>query len=223
MLFAAAATTGKTGDGAVWSGLRRAGVSLGPLVSLGVLVCAGLAANAFSHFVVDGLLVTFYHKRRELKPPEKLTAEIDKLPTTDDLKIKLKWTVIHGTSKIISVKYPIVRWFAIAAILNTLFSLTGYLGEFHRFFELTSHFKLQYLLVGWCASIFFAIARSKKLWLLVSACCIIINLVEILPRYLPGPALSSETPRQQVRILHSNVLTAKCRKRGFYALQQIIN
>jgi len=55
MLFAAAAATGKTGDDAVWSGLRRAGVSLGPLVSLGVLVCAGLAANAFSHFVVDGL------------------------------------------------------------------------------------------------------------------------------------------------------------------------
>lgn len=213
ILFIATAVSGKTGDDAVWSGLRKVGVSFGPLVSLGVLVLVGLAASAFSHFAIDGLLIRYYQKRRELEAQEKLLAQINKLPITADLKIKLKWTVIHG-SKVISVKHVILRFFIIVTILDALFSMfsiAGHLGQFHRVFELSSHFKVQYLLVGLCALIFFALARSKKLWLLVSAFCVFINLVEILPWYWPQPAFASETTKQQVRILHSNVLTSNRR------------
>ncbi|MEG4445127.1 endonuclease/exonuclease/phosphatase family protein [Microcoleus sp. AT9_B5] len=208
MLFIAIAATGKTGDAAVWSGLVKVGGSFGMLVGLGVLVFVGFVANYFSYFLVDSLLVRFYQKRRELEQPEQLVIEIDKLPITNDLKIKLKWAVMHSiTNKSLSLKHIILKWFMLAAIVNALFSITGYLGEFNLVFELTSHFKLQYLLAGLSIFIFFALVRSKKIWLLVSAFCIIINLAEIVPWYFPDPAFAEATPGQNLRILHSNVLT----------------
>lgn len=212
MLLIARVATGKTGDAATWSALRKVGGSFGMLIGLGVLVFVGFVANYFSYFVVDSLLVRFYQKRRELEQPEQLVIEIDKLPITNDLKIKLKWAVLHSSNhKIISLKHVILKWFIIAAIVDALLSIAGYLGEFNLLLELNSHFKLQYLLVGFSTLIFFALARSKKLWLLVSAFCIIINLAEIVPWYFPAPAFAGATPGQHLRILHSNVLTSNRR------------
>lgn len=212
MLFIAIVATGKTGDAAVWSGLVKVGGSFGMLIGLGVLVFVGFVANYFSYFVVDSLLVRFYQKRRELEPPEQLVTEIDKLLITNDLKIKLKWAVMHSiTNKSLSLKHVILKWFIIAATVNAVLSIVGYLGEFNIFFELSSHFKLQYLLVGFSTFIFFALVRSKKIWLLVSAFCLIINLAEIVPWYFPAPAVAGTTPGHNLRILHSNVLRANRR------------
>jgi endonuclease/exonuclease/phosphatase (EEP) superfamily protein YafD len=208
MLFIGIAATGKTGDAATFSGLRKVGGSFGMLSGLGVLVFAGLVANYFSYFVVDTLLVRFYQKRRVLEQPEQLVIEIDKLPITNNLKIKLKWAVLHSEkNKVISIKHVILKWFVLAAIVDTVLSIAGYLGQINLFFELSSHFKLQYLLVGLSTFIFFALVRSKKLWLLVSGFCIIINLAEIVPWYFPAAAFAGATPGQHLRILHSNVLT----------------
>jgi endonuclease/exonuclease/phosphatase (EEP) superfamily protein YafD len=212
MLFIAIVATGKTGDAAVWSGLVKVGGFFGMPIGLGVLVFVGFVANYFSYLVVDSLLVRFYQKRRELEPPEELVRKIDKLPITNDLKIKLKWAVMHSSNnKNIRWKHLILKWFIIAATVNALFSIVGYLGKFNIFFELSSHFKLQYLLVGFSTFIFFALMRSKKIWLLVSAFCIIINLAEIVPWYFPAPALAGATPGQNLRILHSNVLRSNRR------------
>ncbi|MBD1815516.1 endonuclease/exonuclease/phosphatase family protein [Microcoleus vaginatus DQ-U2] len=212
MLFIAIVATGKTGDAAVWSGLVKVGGSFGMLIGLGVLVFVGFVANYFSYFVVDSLLVRFYQKRRELEQPEQLVIEIDKLPISNDLKIKLKWAVMHSmTNKSLSLKHVILKWFIIAATVNAVLSIVGYLGEFNIFFELSSHFKLQYLLVGFSTFIFFALVRSKKIWWLVSAFCIIINLAEILPWYFPAPAFAGATPAHNLRILHSNVLRSNRR------------
>jgi endonuclease/exonuclease/phosphatase (EEP) superfamily protein YafD len=212
MLFIAIVATGKTGDAAVWSGLVKVGGPFGMPIGLGVLVFVGFVANYFSYLVVDSWLVRFYQKRRELEPPEQLVREIDKLPITNDLKIKLKWAVMHSSNnKNISWKHVILKGFIIAATVNTLFSIVGYLGNFNIFFELSSHFKLQYLLVGFSTFIFFALVRSKKRWLLAIAFCIIINLAEIVPWYFPAPAWAGATPGQNLRILHSNVLTSNRR------------
>jgi hypothetical protein len=157
MLFIAILATGKTGDAAVFSGLVKVGGSFGMLIGLGVLVLAGFVANSFSYFVVDSLLLRFYQKRRELEQPEQLVIEIDKLLITNDLKIKLKWAVMHSIpNKNLSLKHVILKWFIIAATVNAVLSIVGYLGEFNIFFELSSHFKLQYLLVGFSTFIFFA-------------------------------------------------------------------
>lgn len=211
MLLIARVATGKTGDAATWSALRKVGGSFGMLIGLGVLVFVGFVANYFSYFVVDSLLVRFYQKRRELEQPEQLVIEVDKLPITNDLKIKLKWALLHSNNQIISLKHVILKWFMLAAIVNALLSITGYLGEFNLFFELSSHFKLQYLLAGLPIFIFFALVRSKKIWLLVSGFCIIINLAEIVPWYFPAPAFAGATPGQPLRILHSNVLRSNRR------------
>jgi endonuclease/exonuclease/phosphatase (EEP) superfamily protein YafD len=212
ILFIAMKATGKTGEAAAWSGLLKVSASLSIPISLGVLVFLGFVANYFSYFVVDSLLVRFYQKRRELEQPEQLVREIDKFPITNDLKIKLKWTVIHGSHhKILNLKHVILKWFIIAAMVNPLLSTAGYLGEFNLLFELNSHFKLQYLLVGFSTLIFFALVRAKKIWLLVSAFCIIINLAEIVPWYFPAPAFAGANPGQHLRILHSNVLTGNRR------------
>lgn len=219
MLFIGIAATGKTGDAATFSGLRKVGGSFGMLSGLGVLVFAGFVANYFSYFVVDTLLVRFYQKRRVLEQPEQLVREIDKLPITNDLKIKLKWAVLHGDqNKVISLKHVILKWFVLAAIVDAVLSIAGYLGEINLIFELSSHFKLQYLLVGLSTLIFFALVRSKKIWLLVSGFCIVINLAEIVPWYFPAPAFAGTTPGQQLRILHSNVLTNNRRYSGVISL-----
>lgn len=212
MLFIAIVATGKTGDWAVWSGMVKVGGPFGMPIGLGVLIFVGFVANSISYLVVDSLLVRFYQKQRELEPPEQLVRKIDKLPITNDLKIKLKWAVMHSSNnENISWKHVILKWFIIAATVNALFSIVGYLGKFNIFFELSSHFKLQYLLVGFSTFIFFALVRSKKRWLLVSAFCIIINLAEIVPWYFPAPAFAGATPGQNLRILHSNVLTSNRR------------
>src|SRR4028118_1794890 len=195
MLFIAIVATGKTGEAAVWSGLVKVGGFFGMPIGLAVLVFVGFVANYFSYLVVDNGLVRFYQKRRELEPPEQLVIEIDKLPITNDLKIKLKWAVMHSIpNKNLSWKHVILKLFIIAATVSTLFSIVGYLGNFNIFFELSSHFKLQYVLVGFSTFIFFALLRSKKRWLLVSAFCIIINLAEIVPWYFPAPALAGAHP-----------------------------
>ncbi|MEG4108548.1 endonuclease/exonuclease/phosphatase family protein [Microcoleus sp. S13_C5] len=211
MLLIARVATGKTGDAATWSALRKVGGSFGMLIGLGVLVFVGFVANYSSYFVVDSLLVRLYQKRRVLEQPEQLVTEIDKLPITNDLKIKLKWTVLHSNNQIISLKHVILKGFILAAIVNAILSVTGYLGEFNLFFELSSHFKLQYLLAGLSIFIFFALVRSKKTWLLVSAFCIILNLAEIVPWYFPAPAFAGVTPAHNLRIFHSNVLTSNRR------------
>ena len=95
--------------------------------------------------------------------------------------------------------------FILGTILLILLSLAGYLGEFNRYLELTSHFKLQYLIVSFCLFFFF-VMRRQKLGLILSLVCLIINLVEIVPWYLPqSPAIASETDGQKLRVFQSNI------------------
>lgn len=97
------------------------------------------------------------------------------------------------------IKDWIDRLFILLALTVTLLSLTGYLGEWPRYLEATSHFKVQYLLAGLCAFFFFAISRRKFLWLAVSAFCILLNLAEIVPWYMP-PYVNAGESSEQVRI-----------------------
>lgn len=98
----------------------------------------------------------------------------------------------------------LVRIFMLITVVTSLFSLTGYLAECHQVFELTSHFKLQYLLVS-CCTFFFFLLKRPKIWVLVSLCCLSINLGAIGPWYWPQGEVSA-TPH--IRILESNVLAS---------------
>ena len=96
-----------------------------------------------------------------------------------------------------------MRAFIVITVFTGLFSLLGYLAELHPLFELTVHFKLQYLTVSCCALLFFLFKR-EKIWALVSLFCLSINMAVILPWYWPQrQALTTA----DIRILELNLLT----------------
>ncbi|HEY9615557.1 MAG TPA: endonuclease/exonuclease/phosphatase family protein [Microcoleaceae cyanobacterium] len=97
--------------------------------------------------------------------------------------------------------------FSLCLLLASVCSVTGYLGRWHQLFDLTAHFKLQYCLVGVASLIFFGWRRRSRWkwhWLILSLCCLAINLVEILPWYIPASAIASQ-PTTPLRLLLFNV------------------
>jgi endonuclease/exonuclease/phosphatase (EEP) superfamily protein YafD len=95
--------------------------------------------------------------------------------------------------------------FVIVTALLTLLSLAGYFGLFNRYLELTSHFKLQYLIISFCPFFFFFL-RRHSLGLGISLFCLLINLYEIAPWYLPESfGTSNNVQGQRIRVLQANV------------------
>ncbi|MFB2935009.1 endonuclease/exonuclease/phosphatase family protein [Aerosakkonemataceae cyanobacterium BLCC-F154] len=95
--------------------------------------------------------------------------------------------------------------FILVTILITLLTITGHLGKFNYILDMTAHFKVQYLIVGFCPFFFFLLTRNK-LWWIISLSCIFLNLMEVVPWYLPPAAIAQETKSGQLRVLISNVL-----------------
>ena len=95
--------------------------------------------------------------------------------------------------------------FIIGTVLLTLLSLAGYFGFFHKYLELTSHFKLQYLVISFCPFFFFLLKRH--IWVFnLSLFCLLLNLYQIAPWYFPQVlASSSEIQGQKIRVLQSNI------------------
>ena len=95
--------------------------------------------------------------------------------------------------------------FLLVTALLTLVSLAGYFGLFNNYLELTSHFKLQYLLVSFCPFFFFLL-RRHSLGLGLSLFCLLINLYNIAPWYLPQSfGSTNDIQGQKIRILQSNI------------------
>src|ERR1044071_5437591 len=67
-------------------------------------------------------------------------------------------------------------------IYLALFSCIGYFGAWHRYLELTSHFRLQYF-VGSC--VFAALFTALRTWRWAAAglLCVFLNGVSIIPWY----------------------------------------
>jgi endonuclease/exonuclease/phosphatase (EEP) superfamily protein YafD len=86
-----------------------------------------------------------------------------------------------------------------------LLSLAGYLGAWHQYLELTSHFKVQYFWLSMVGSlIFLQLHRTwRNPWVLISLFCIGLNGSALLPWYWPQPKPSG----QPLRAIVVNVLT----------------
>lgn len=202
----------RSGNTLVWNSLHRLGSPFNMKAGLLVLVAIGLLANFLSYYLVDELIIRWYLHKRKSASLEQLVSETKTLPITEDLKIKLNWALTENRSfhsVNFSRQIPLLfRGLAISAALGTV---GGYFGEVHQFLELMVHFKVQYLLIGLSAGIFFILTRHKKLWLLVSAFCVLINLVEVAHWYWPGAAIATEMNGKPLRVLLSNVLTGNRR------------
>lgn len=96
---------------------------------------------------------------------------------------------------------------AFGLALVTLLSLAGSFGHIYWLFDLTAHFKLQYLVVSSSAFLCLWFWRTCLwgAWLInLSLFCLILNLVDVVPWYLPQPTVFK--PAVELRLLHSNVL-----------------
>lgn len=112
--------------------------------------------------------------------------------------------LIDGVS-ILNLKRLIDGVFILVTVLLILISLAGYLGEFNQYLELTSHFKLQYLIVSFCPFFFFLL-RRQQLGLSLSLFCLLFNLLDVAPWYLPQSFInSSQIQGQKIRVLQSNI------------------
>jgi endonuclease/exonuclease/phosphatase (EEP) superfamily protein YafD len=84
------------------------------------------------------------------------------------------------------------------------FSLAEYLSSWHRYFEFTTGYKLQFLLMGLCSLTYFLLTR-RKLGIVLSWFCILINLAEVVPWYVGRSGIAFDN-YQPLTALSYNVL-----------------
>ncbi|MBC6422903.1 MAG: endonuclease/exonuclease/phosphatase family protein [Hormoscilla sp. SP12CHS1] len=100
-------------------------------------------------------------------------------------------------------------------LASTILTITGCLGQVHRYFELTSHFKVKYLIINFIVLILLLVARRKS-WLFVCLFCLTINGFEVLPWY--GVNIANKTSEVHLKILLANVHTKNQRYSEFISL-----
>jgi endonuclease/exonuclease/phosphatase (EEP) superfamily protein YafD len=95
------------------------------------------------------------------------------------------------------------RYLSIAGLLATLtLSLIGYLGTWQRYFELASHFKVQYLAVAVIFSILILALKAWR-WSLVALICVVLNAAVVIPWFYP--LSRRDQPAKDLRLLLANV------------------
>lgn len=93
--------------------------------------------------------------------------------------------------------------------LSVFFTFTGFFSQYGLFFDLTSHFRLQYLIIQIICVIGFFVWQQRR-----RSCAIafvaLINLFQIIPLYLEVPVnkISSEVSPHQLKIILVNVHTS---------------
>lgn len=110
----------------------------------------------------------------------------------------------------VSLRREYVRSFALltlqaSVVLLLLVSCAGLVGEYGYLFELTTHFKVFYLVASIALVLFFALLRSWR-WLVVAALCVAVNAAYVLPFYVAPREAAAATPTATLRLLHANVL-----------------
>ena len=95
--------------------------------------------------------------------------------------------------------------FLLLTVIVTLLSLAGYLGELNIYLEIINNFRFQYLLLG-LSSFFFFVLTRHRVGLIISLFCLSINLVEIVPWYIPQIGATNSSSGQTMRLFLFNVL-----------------
>jgi endonuclease/exonuclease/phosphatase (EEP) superfamily protein YafD len=86
-----------------------------------------------------------------------------------------------------------------------LFTVAGYLGRLHKYTELVSHFRIQYLLVSTACLLSF-LFHAQLDWAIVAALTLVINLAEVAPLYCGGNQPASECAGgRRLKLILANV------------------
>ena len=87
-------------------------------------------------------------------------------------------------------------------------SAAGFFGALHRWPELASHFKVQYLFASAACALLLALLRRWR-WALAALACVLLNAALVLPLYLPAPGGAGANARPRpVKLLLANVNAA---------------
>lgn len=95
--------------------------------------------------------------------------------------------------------------FSCLSILAFALSIAGYFGRLNLYLEFASGYKLQFLLMALCSLVYFLLAR-RKLWIIISLSCVLLNLAEILPWYFNQPKIVNPEQYSPLKVLAYNVL-----------------
>jgi endonuclease/exonuclease/phosphatase (EEP) superfamily protein YafD len=90
-----------------------------------------------------------------------------------------------------------------AAAITVIFSLATLANSWHRFLELFSHFRLQYLCVALALTVIFAVMKQRR-WALLMMAMTVINAAPVAPWYF-ADADASGGYQERLRILFANV------------------
>jgi endonuclease/exonuclease/phosphatase (EEP) superfamily protein YafD len=90
--------------------------------------------------------------------------------------------------------------------ISCLFTLTGFLGSAHWLLDLTSHFRIQYLLVQ-CLAMVLLLAYHREILAVTVVPFLLVNMMQMVPFYLPSPAMDQASPpvTHKIRVLQMNV------------------
>jgi endonuclease/exonuclease/phosphatase (EEP) superfamily protein YafD len=106
----------------------------------------------------------------------------------------------------------VLTWVARPLFIPILIgSLLAYGGEWHQILELATHFRMQYLLVALFTLLLYGFAK-RRTEIVLCLFCVSLNVVDILPWYLPAAQTASGHP---LRVMVSNVLTSNKRYGDF--------
>jgi endonuclease/exonuclease/phosphatase (EEP) superfamily protein YafD len=97
------------------------------------------------------------------------------------------------------------RTIRLIAAWTLVFGLTDYLSTISNLFELTSHFKVQYLIVSAICSLIFLRIRDYR-WAAVGLITVSLNAALVLPIYWKDRPVNTISDGSRLRIVHSNVL-----------------
>lgn len=102
-------------------------------------------------------------------------------------------------------------------IYLVLFSGAGYCGAWHRYLELTSHFRLQYFVVSCAFAALFAALRAWR-WAVAGLLCMLLNGVVIVPWYFSGASVKADAESYHLRLLLANIHFANTNYAGVIAM-----
>ncbi len=101
------------------------------------------------------------------------------------------------------------RWTKIGIFSTLLFSILAYWGNWFRYIELLTHFRLQYFVFSCFALLLLMLKRYWK-WSFIAITSIFINAIEIIPWYYSSTSqylVSQKIIGKPLRLLHANVYT----------------
>ncbi len=88
-----------------------------------------------------------------------------------------------------------------------LLTSAGYLGSWHQYLEMSSHFRLQYFALSLLFLLLFTILRAQR-WAVMGAICALINGLAVIPWYLPKASVQAGSSHHHLRLLLANVYVA---------------